>query len=63
MEALDTFVESKSHIMVSVSLTELPLLLYPLLVAHLGRLLTVGLPDTAETITAGPGDIRVFQKT
>lgn len=63
MEVLDTFVESNTHIIVSVNLIELPILLYALLFVHLGRLLTVGLSDTAETITAGPGDVRLFQKT
>lgn len=63
MEALDTFVESNPHIVVSVTLTELTTLLYPLLFVHLGCLLTVELSDTAETITAGPGDFRLFQKT
>lgn len=48
--------------MVSVTLIE-STILYPLLFVHLGCLLTVGLSDTFETITAGPGDVRLFQKT
>lgn len=64
MEALDNFVESNPHIVVSGMLDlNVGNYFFPPSLMILVCFSTVGLSETAETTAAGPGDVRIFQNT
>lgn len=64
-EALDNFVESNPHIVVSVTFTRFHLLdgIYCSTLVNLPCFSTVGLSETVEATTPGLGDFRLFQST